>query len=72
MTYRPRRLVPPLAVALVAALLATLGVATPASAATFDQKVALLTSWTQASSVTSGTSDWRKNTALFGSSPSAR
>src|SRR5437763_8049258 len=51
MTYRPRRLVPPLAVALVAALLATLGVATPASAATFDQKVALLTSWTQASSV---------------------
>src|SRR5881275_2209221 len=50
MTYRPRRLVPPLAVALVAALLAILGVATPASAASFDQKVALLTSWTQASS----------------------
>ena len=50
MTYRPRRLVPPVAVALVTALLVIVGVASPASAASFDQKVALLTSWTQANS----------------------
>ena len=42
----PRRLVPPL-VAALAALFLTLGFASPAHAATFDQKVAVLTSWTQ-------------------------
>jgi Prokaryotic phospholipase A2 len=42
-----RRLVPPLAAALCA-LIVALGPASPAAAATFDQKVAVLTSWTQA------------------------
>src|SRR5215510_11604619 len=45
----PRRLVPPLVAALVGLILA-LGLASPAAAATFDEKVAVLTSWTQPNS----------------------